>query len=258
MDLQAIYALLLSIVAGLATIIGAVIVIFSKSDNKKFVSGALGFASGVMISVATLELFISAKELIISDTNFYLGTILTTSFLVVGMLITFLINHFIQDDSYSLEQLDKSPKNKLFSTGIISMLAIALHNFPEGIATFMSSYGDVSMGLSITIAIALHNIPEGITVALPIYLSTNNKRKAFLYTFLSGITEPLGALAGFLILRYFLTDLMLGAMFGIISGIMIYIAVDDLIPSSRKYGYDKIALIFTLIGFCIIPLTKLF
>ncbi len=258
MDLQAIYALLLSVIAGLATIIGAIIVIFTKSDNKKFVSAALGFASGVMISVAMLELFISGKELITSDANFYLGTILSTVFLCVGMIITFLINHFIQDDNASLEKLDKTPKNKLFTTGMISMLAIALHNFPEGIATFMSSYGNTSLGISITIAIALHNIPEGITVALPIYLSTNSKKKAFLYTFLSGITEPLGAILGFLVLRYFLTDLMLGAMFTIIAGIMIYIAVDDLIPSSRKYGYDKIALIFTLLGICIIPLTKLF
>ena len=121
----------------------------------------------------------------------------------------------------------------------------------------MSSYGNTALGVSITIAIAMHNIPEGITVALPIYLSTNSKKKAFLYTFLSGITEPLGAILAFLILRFFLTDLLLGAIFGIVGGIMIYIAVDDLIPTSRKYGYDGIALIFTLLGICIMPLTSI-
>ena len=138
------------------------------------------------------------------------------------------------------------------------VFAISLHNFPEGIATFMSSYGNTTLGISITLAIALHNIPEGITVALPIYLSTNNKKKAYLFTFLSGITEPIGALLAFFVLRFFLTDLILGIIFGVVAGIMIFIAIDDLIPSSRKYGYDKIALIFTLLGICIMPLTKLF
>lgn len=258
MDLQAIYALLLSVIAGMATLIGALIVIFTKSDNKKFVSAALGFASGVMISVAMIELYASSYELIAIDTNETLGPIISTLFLALGMLITFLINHFVQDENKSLDNLNHSPKNKLFSVGVVSMLAIALHNFPEGVATFMSSYGNVSLGISITIAIALHNIPEGITVALPIYLSTKSKKKAFLYTFLSGITEPLGAILAYFILRFFLTDLMLGSIFGIVAGIMIYIAVDDLIPSSRKYGYDNLALLFTLIGICIMPLTKLF
>lgn len=258
MDLQALYALLLSIIAGMATLIGALLVVFTKKDNKRFISAALGFASGVMISVSMLELYSSSYDLISADTNDFLGPILSTIFLGIGMLLTFLINHFVQDENKSLENINHSPKNKLFSVGIVSMLAIGLHNFPEGIATFMSSYGNVSLGLSIAIAIALHNIPEGITVALPIYLSTNNKKKAFLYTFLSGVTEPIGALLAYFVLRFFLTNLILGSIFGIVAGIMIYIAIDDLIPSSRKYGYDSIALFFTLLGICIMPLTKLF
>lgn len=258
MDLQAIYALLLSIIAGMATLIGAVIVILTKAENKKFTSAALGFASGIMISVSMLELFSTSNDLITFDTNTFLGPVIATISLAIGMLITFIINHFVQDDNESLDNLNCSPKNKLFSVGIVSMTAIALHNFPEGIATFMSSYGNATLGISITLAIALHNIPEGITVALPIYLSTNNKKKVFLYTFLSGITEPVGAILAYFVLRFFLTDLMLGVIFGIVAGIMIYIAIDDLIPSSRKYGYDKIALFSTLLGICIMPLTKLF
>jgi ZIP family zinc transporter len=258
MDLQAIYALLLSIIAGMATLIGAIIVIFTKTENKKFISAALGFASGIMISVSMLELFSTSNDLITMGTSTILGHIIATFSLAVGMFITFIINRFVQDDNESLDNINFSPKNKLFSVGIVSMLAIALHNFPEGIATFMSSYGNTTLGISITLAIALHNIPEGITVALPIYLSTNSKKKAFLYTFLSGITEPVGAILAYLVLRFFLTDLMLGIIFGIVAGIMIYIAIDDLIPSSRKYGYDKIALFFTLLGICIMPLTKLF
>lgn len=254
MDLQALYALLLSIIAGMATLIGAIIVIIIKKENKKFISASLGFASGIMISVSMLELFSKSNELITNSTNTLLGAIISTLCLALGMFITFLINHFVQDENKAVNNLSN---NKLLTTGIVSMLVIALHNFPEGIATFMSSYGNTALGISITIAIAMHNIPEGITVALPIYLSTNSKKKAFLYTFLSGITEPLGALLAFLILRYFLTDLLLGAIFGIVGGIMIYIAVDDLIPTSRKYGYDGIALIFTLLGICIMPLTSI-
>lgn len=254
MDLQALYALLLSIIAGMATLIGAIIVIIIKKENKKFISASLGFASGIMISVSMLELFSKSNELITSSTNTLLGAIISTICLAFGMFITFLINHFVQDENKAVNNLSN---NKLLTTGIVSMLVIALHNFPEGIATFMSSYGNTALGISITIAIAMHNIPEGITVALPIYLSTNSKKKAFLYTFLSGITEPLGAILAFLILRYFLTDLLLGAIFGIVGGIMIYIAVDDLIPTSRKYGYDGIALIFTLLGICIMPLTSI-
>lgn len=254
MDLQALYALLLSIIAGMATLIGAIIVIIIKKENKKFISASLGFASGIMISVSMLELFSKSNELITNSTNTLLGAIISTICLAFGMFITFLINHFVQDENKAVNNLSN---NKLLTTGIVSMLVIALHNFPEGIATFMSSYGNTALGISITIAIAMHNIPEGITVALPIYLSTNSKKKAFLYTFLSGITEPLGAILAFLILRYFLTDLFLGAIFGIVGGIMIYIAVDDLIPTSRKYGYDGIALIFTLLGICIMPLTSI-
>ncbi|MBQ8292979.1 MAG: zinc transporter ZupT [Bacilli bacterium] len=258
MDLQALYALLLSVIAGMATLIGGLIVIFTKSDNKKFISASLGFASGVMISVSMMELYSTSASYISIDTNDFYGTILSTLFVGIGMFITFIINHFVQDENKSLDNLNHSPKNKLFSVGFVSMLAIAIHNFPEGIATFMSSYGNIALGLSITLAIAFHNIPEGITVALPIYLSTNNKKKALLYTFLSGITEPLGALLAYFVLRFFLTNFIMGSIFGIVAGIMIYIAVDDLIPSSRNYGYDKIALLFTLIGICLMSLTQIF
>lgn len=254
MDLQAVYALFLSIIAGMATLIGAVIVVIIKKENKKFISASLGFASGIMISVSMLELYSKSSELITSSTNDFLGAILSTLFLAIGMFITFLINKFVQDENKAVDNLSK---NKLLKTGIISMLVIALHNFPEGIATFMSSYGNTTLGISITIAIAMHNIPEGITVALPIYLSTNSKKKAFLYTFLSGITEPFGAILAFFVLRFFLTDFLLGSIFGIVGGIMIFIAIDDLIPTSRKYGYDGIALFFTLLGLCIMPLTSI-
>ena len=139
--------------------------------------------------------------------------------------------------------------------GVVSMIAIGLHNFPEGIATFMAGYKNISLGVSIALAISLHNIPEGIAVAMPIYYATNNKKKAVFYTFLSGIAEPLGALAAFLILRPFINDVVLGAVFAGVAGIMIYITIEELIPSSRQYGHDTAALLATFAGICLMPLS---
>lgn len=138
------------------------------------------------------------------------------------------------------------------------MLAIGLHNFPEGIATFMAGYTDVSLGIQVTIAIAMHNIPEGISVAMPIYFATGSKWKAAKYTFLSGFAEPLGAFVAFLVLRPFINDLVMGIIFAIVTGIMLYIAIEELLPSSRQYGHKRLALISTFVGIVIMPLANLF
>lgn len=137
------------------------------------------------------------------------------------------------------------------------MLAIGLHNFPEGIATFMAGYEDITLGISIAVAIALHNIPEGIAVAMPIYFAIGSKSKAVKYTLLSGIAEPIGALLAFLVLRPFINDFVLGVIFCAVAGIMIYISIEELIPSSRQYGHDRAALVATLAGICLMSLTHL-
>ena len=139
----------------------------------------------------------------------------------------------------------------------MSTLAIGLHNFPEGVATFMAGYEDLTLGLSITIAIAMHNIPEGISVAMPVWYATGSRRRAFRYTLLSALAEPVGAVLAFLVLRPFINNLVLGCLFGVVAGIMVYITVEELIPSSRQYGYDRPALWATLLGICLMPLTHL-
>ena len=135
---------------------------------------------------------------------------------------------------------------------------MALHNFPEGVATFLAGYEDLTLGVSITLAIALHNIPEGISVAMPVWYATGSRRRAFRCTLLSGLTEPVGAVLAFALLRPFLNGLLLGVLFGVVAGIMVYIAVEELIPSSRQYGHDRPALWATLCGICVMPLTHLF
>jgi ZIP family zinc transporter len=132
-----------------------------------------------------------------------------------------------------------------------------IHNFPEGIATFVSGYQDTSLGISVALAIALHNIPEGIAIAMPIYYATKSRYKAIKYSFLSGMAEPLGALIAFLFLKPFINELILGIIFAIVSGIMLYISLDELIPSSRKYGYHRLSIASIFLGISIMPLTHL-
>jgi ZIP family zinc transporter len=137
------------------------------------------------------------------------------------------------------------------------MLAIGLHNLPEGMATFMAGYEDMKLGVAIAVAIAMHNIPEGISVALPVYFSTGSRKKAVLYALLSGLAEPVGALIVFFALRSLVNPFLLAALFASITGIMIYISVEELIPSSRQYSHERLALLSTFAGICVMPLTHL-
>lgn len=249
-------ALLLSTFAGMSTMLGAVVIFFTKK-SERVVTIALGFAAGVMLSVSFVDLFPEAHKMLAAHAGSRLGVLLCVLFLGLGIGLAALIDVFVPHEGFDQAAGGKK-HNNLFRAGLVSTIAIALHNFPEGIATFMGGYADPSLGASIALAIALHNIPEGITVAMPIYYATGKKGKAVLYTFISGIAEPLGALVAFLVLRPFINDLVLGALFAIVAGIMIYIAVEELIPSSRQYGHDRDALLATFAGILLMPLTMMF
>jgi len=256
-------ALLLTTLAGLSTGIGSVIALFAKKTNTKFLSASLGFSSGVMIYVSLIELFpaaVKAFSLVYSEKRSVLFTVL--SFLG-GMLLFTLLERLIPGPS-----LDKAPrregkkqekKQKLYKTGIVTAVALALHNFPEGLATFVSALQGVEVAIPIVVAIALHNIPEGIAVSVPIYYATGSRKKAFLYSFLSGLTEPLAAILGYLILMPFLSDQLYAALNGMIAGIMVLISLDELLPAANRYGHQRLStngliggmtvMAFSLIGF---------
>lgn len=260
----------MSLGAGLSTMLGALLVFFVKKDNRKVLAISLGFAAGVMLSVSLADLLQNAQKLLGDYYSARIGTLLAVLFLALGIVLAAGLDKFVPHEKFDKQKGEKPHKNPLidthtkeevknqglFRTGFVSMLAIALHNFPEGIATFMAGYGDMRLGLSIAIAIALHNIPEGISVAMPIYYASGSKKKAFWYTFLSGISEPIGAVLAFLILRPFMNDAILGALFGFVGGIMIYIAIEEMIPSSRQHGHNKEAIIATFIGICLMPITQ--
>lgn len=233
------YAFLLCSLAGLSTMLGC-IVIFIKNKSNKILIGSLAFAAGVMTTVSITDL--------IPESLHYLKTYLFSFPRIIVMLICICIGIIISMtiDKYLPE--NKVNNSKLYRVGIISMLAIILHNIPEGIATFMTSSTNIKIGLSLSIAIALHNIPEGISISMPIYSSTNSKFKAIIYTFISALSEPFGALIAFLFLKNIMNNLLMGMLLAIIAGIMIHISFYELLPESLSYNNKKISITLFIIG----------
>ena len=254
MDSNGLFPLLLSILAGFSTVIGGLMVLFIKSNNKKFITFALSFSAGIMITLSFTDLFPFAQKTLIEGKGIPKGILLSLLFLVIGLLIAMLIDSVVTEEISINSAFDKS----LYKVGFISMVALFLHNFPEGIATFMSGYQDTSLGISVAIAISLHNIPEGISISIPIYYSTSSKIKAIKYTFFSGMAEPLGAFLTYLFLKPFINDFTLGIIFAIVAGIMLYIAFQELIPEARNNGYNKIYIFSLILGVCIIPISHIF
>ncbi|WP_143317305.1 zinc transporter ZupT [Clostridium sp. HBUAS56017] len=255
-DFHSIMPIFLSLFAGLSTVIGAFIVFFSKSGSKKLITFALSFSAGVMITISFTDLFPTAEETLSKNFGKFNGVLLALLFLIIGTLIAFLIDHFIPSEE-SKQLIDKNNTN-LYRVGFVTMIALMLHNFPEGIATYVSGYQSTTLGISIALAIALHNIPEGVSIAMPIYYSTRSKSKAFKYTFLSGIAEPVGAILAFLFLKPYINDFILSIVFGIVAGIMLYISFEELIPESRVYGFNLLYIFSLILGICIIPISHIF
>lgn len=245
----------LTLFAGLSTGIGSALAFFTKRTNEKFLSAALGFSAGVMLYVSFIEIFVKAKSALIAVYGAQKGYLFTTIAFFAGIVLMALIDKLIPSeenphewrDVEDMEDEKARESSELMRMGMFSALAIAIHNFPEGLATFISAIEDPTLGLSIAIAIAIHNIPEGIAVSVPIYFATGSKKKAFIHSFMSGLSEPLGALIGFTLLMRFLNEAMFGVIFAAVAGIMVYISLDELLPTAEKYGEHHIA-IYGLVG----------
>jgi len=243
----------LTLLAGLSTGIGAAIAFFSKADNRRILSVGLGFSAGVMIYVSFGEILLKSKNAFSALYGDIAGEGWMLLSFFAGLLIAFAIDRLIPEDvnphelrsSKELETLQEahaSSRLSLRRTGIFTAVAIAIHNFPEGFATFVSSLDTFSMGMAVALAVAIHNIPEGMAVSLPIYHATGNRKEAFVYAFLSGIAEPIGAVAGYFLLMPLMGEASLGITFGAVAGIMIYISLDELLPASRVYGNEHTAI----------------
>lgn len=240
----------LTLFAGLATGIGSLLACCTHHTNTKFLSIALGFSAGVMIYISFIDMFPIAQDSLTESYGPTLGPIFTVIAFFVGMLFTALIDKILPKienphEMHHIEEMDDKKEaarqRKLLHMGIFTAVAIAMHNFPEGIATFTAAVQDLTIGIPIAIAIAIHNIPEGIAISIPIFYATRSRKKAFRYSFLSGIAEPIGAVVG-----YFILLAMVGSMFGLVfaavAGIMVFLSLDQLLPTAREYGEHHLSI----------------
>ena len=226
---------IITLISGFSTLIGYFFIYLNNKDNRVLIA-SLGFASGVMFFISIFDLIPESINLFNTYYFSFYSLILCSFFLMIGVMITNLIDNKLSSD------------NSLYKVGLVSMLAIIIHNIPEGIVTYLTSTINIKLGLTLGLAIILHNVPEGISISIPIYYSTHSKFKAFMYTFISGISEFFGAVFAYLLLRRFNNDMFLGCLYSITSGIMIYISIFELLPSSLKYKNKLFTYLFFIMG----------
>jgi len=246
------FAFGLTLFAGLSTGIGSALAFFAKRTNTVFLTAALGFSAGVMIYVSLVEIFAKARNALSSATGSTQGYLFTTLAFFGGILLIALIDKLVPSyenphEIRDIEELNEDGKaaiqnRELHRMGLFSAMAIAIHNFPEGLATFVGGLHDPALGTSIAVAIAIHNIPEGIAVSVPLYYATGNRKTAFGLSFLSGLAEPAGALIGYFLFLRFFNDFIFGFIFSMVAGIMVFISLDELLPTAEKYGEHHVAM----------------
>ncbi len=262
------FAFMLTLFAGLSTGIGSLIVLLTKSANKKFLSISLGFSAGVMIYVSFVEIFVKAKTSLVAELGEKNGYIATVIGFFAGILFIAIIDKLVPseenpheatklDNIQNIETVQELKNKKLFRMGMFTALVIAIHNFPEGLATFTAALHEPKLGVPIAIAIAIHNIPEGIAVAIPIYFATKSRKKAFTHSFLSGLAEPVGALVGYFILYFFFSEIVFGIIFASVAGIMVFISIDELLPTAEEYGEHHLAIYGLISGMAVMAISLL-
>ncbi len=271
------FAFLLTLLAGLSTGIGSAIAFFTKKTNTRFLSVALGFSAGVMVYISFVEIFAEASQTLKAELGNTKGSWIAIIAFFFGIFLIAMIDKLVPDyenphetkrveaikgevpsdlpDHMIQEEAAKLDSAKLLRAGIFTALAVAIHNFPEGFATIVAALRDPSLGISIAIAIAIHNIPEGIAVSVPVYYATDSRKKAFRYSFLSGMSEPVGALVGYLILSPFMSETLFGIVFAIIAGIMVFISFDQLLPTAREYGEHHLSIYGLIAGMALMAVS---
>lgn len=265
MDGNYIIAFALTLFAGLSTAIGGGIVLLYKKFSARFLAASLGFSAGVMIFISLVELYPDAQEqlgVLYGETSGHFYALLS---FFGGIAIIAIIDFFVPSYENPHEPGDlsiskangKGKDQNLMRLGFMSAFAIAIHNFPEGIATFVSAMNDPALGATIAVAIGIHNIPEGIAVAIPIYYATRSRKKAFWYSLLSGLAEPVGAVVGYFMLAYFFHESFMGIILAGVSGIMVYISLDELLPTAEKYGEHHPAIIGVIAGMAVMGFSLL-
>ena len=253
------FAFALTLFAGLSTGIGSAMAFFANRTNTKFLAISLGFSAGVMIYVSFVEIFAKARDTMSVAYGSVAGSWYTVLAFFGGVLFIAIIDKLIPSgenphEMHSIEEIKGGPahkSSKLMRMGMFTALAIGIHNFPEGLATFTAALQEPSLGIAIAVAIAIHNIPEGIAVSVPVFYATGSRRKAFKLSFLSGLSEPIGAMVGYLILMPFMSPLVFGVVFAAVAGIMVFISLDELLPAAREYGEHHLSIYGLVAGMAV-------
>ncbi len=259
------FAFMLTLFAGISTGIGSALAFMTKKTNAKFLSVSLGFSAGVMIYVSMIEIFNKAKDSLVLELGLKKGMWVTVISFFAGMAFIAVIDKLIpkEENPHEIKTVealnDENVKNKakLLRMGVFTALAIGIHNFPEGLATFISALQEPSLAIPVAVAIAIHNIPEGIAVSVPIYYATGSRKKAFYLSLLSGLSEPIGALVGYVVLFRFLNDTMFGIIFAAVAGIMVFISLDELLPSAREFGEHHLSIYGLVAGMMVMAVSLL-
>jgi zinc transporter, ZIP family len=265
----------LTLFAGLSTGIGSALAFFTKTTNTRFLAVALGFSAGVMIYVSMVEIFYKARISLVAEHGLSMGNWVTLISFFGGIALIGLIDRMVPssknphevrmvedvsevdpgdgegNSAHTESSREMFKRRKLMRMGLVSAIAITVHNLPEGLATFIAALTDLSIGVPIAIAIAIHNIPEGIAISVPIYYATGSRKKAFKYSFLSGLAEPVGALIGWLILMPYMNESMFGVIFAGVAGIMVFISLDELLPAAREYGEHHLSIYGLIAGMAV-------
>ncbi len=252
----------LTLFAGLSTGIGSLIAFLAKTTNRGFLSFSLGFSAGVMIYVSLVEIFVKAKDSFVSALGEVTGNWMTICAFFSGMFLIALIDKLVPsyENPHEIHNIDETEKDnneitRLYRMGIFMALAIAIHNFPEGLATFMAALHDPNIAVPVAVAIAIHNIPEGMSVSVPVYYATGSRKKAFVYSFLSGLAEPVGAAIGYLIIRQFMSEAVFGFTFAAVAGVMVFICLDELLPAAEEYGQHHLSIYGVVSGMIVMAVS---
>jgi len=262
MDSALLLAFAVTLGAGLATGIGSTIAFFAKTTNKGFFALSMGFSAGVMVYLSFVEILPKATGYISEYFPEVQAAALAAAALVGGLVLMALIDAVVPSGANPHENtqvelmnqpatLDETQNKALLRMGLFIALAIAIHNFPEGLATFLLVLDDPQIGIALAVAVAMHNIPEGIAVSVPVYYATKSKLKAFRLSFLSGLAEPAGAVIGYLILAQFLNHLVLGVIFAMVAGVMIFLAIDTLLPTARNSARGHLTVYGVIAGMAV-------
>lgn len=265
MEGNVLFAFSLTLFAGLSTGIGSFMGLLSRKFNPRILTISLGFSAGVMLYVSMIEIFAKAKDSLSLSLGDKYGYVWTVIAFFCGIFVIALIDKLVpayenpheMNTQKAIEQSSEKDKARLLRMGVFSALAIGIHNFPEGLATFMSGMSDTKLGITIAVAIAIHNIPEGLAVSAPIYYATKSRAKAFVLSFLSGLAEPVGALIGYFLLEQFFNDLTFGFVFAGVAGIMVYISLDELLPTAEEYGEHHLAIGGLIAGMLVMAVSLL-